>query len=303
MICFLLIFFYFVGSGSSASSRQSSHVWNYFSKEPTDDPGRFVVRCMLCIEQGKTARPLAFGKGAGTGTLNRHLESKHGITRASHESAAARGEQGGGLRQTQIGGFTTTSPGGGMPFAYNRDRMVQEFATYVTLDELPFSHGESENLERMIKTSLNPAFRRIPRNTLKRHTQKQYYSARANLIEFFSTFAGKVSLTSDCWSSSQGEPYICITVHWIDSDFILQKRIIAFDVMDESHSGYNIKQRILETTREFNLVDMIFSISLDNASANKKCIDYIRPEILSTLNGVFLHVRFCAHIIKLSAKK
>ena len=73
--------------------------------------------------------------------------------------------------------------------------------------------------------------------------------------------------------------------------------------MDESHSGYNIKQRILETTKEFNLFDKIYSISLDNASANKKCIDYIRPEILSTLNGVFLHVRFCAHIINLSAQK
>ena len=79
--------------------------------------------------------------------------------------------------------------------------------------------------------------------------------------------------------------------------------MIAFDVMDESHSSYNIKQRILETVREFNLLDKIFSISLDNASANKKCIDYIRPEIPSTLNGVFLHIKCCAHIINLSAQK
>lgn len=41
--------------------------------------------------------------------------------------------------------------------------------------------------------------------------------------------------------------------------------MIAFDVMDESHSGYNIKLRILETVKEFNLFDNIFSISLDNA--------------------------------------
>ena len=49
----------------------------------------------------------------------------------------------------------------------------------------------------MIKISLNPVIRRIPRNTPKRHTQKQYYSARAHLIDFFSIFDGKVSLTSD----------------------------------------------------------------------------------------------------------
>ena len=102
---------------------------------------------MLCVQQGKTPKALAFGKGEDAGTLNRHLESKHEITRFNHESAAARGEHGGGLQQTQIGGFMTTSAGGVMPFAYNRDRMIQEFATYVTLDELPFSHGESKNLE------------------------------------------------------------------------------------------------------------------------------------------------------------
>ena len=181
--------------------------------------------------------------------------------------------------------------------------MVEDFATYVTLEELPFSHGESPNLEYMVKHSLNPAFRKIPRNTLKRHTQKQYYAQRAQLIEYFRDFDGMVSLTSDCWSSSQGEPYICVTVHWISSDYLLEKRIIAFDVMDESHSGYNIKQRILDTIKEFNLFNKVFTISLDNAAANKKAIDYIRPDIPLALDGIFLHVRCCAHIINLSAQK
>ena len=181
--------------------------------------------------------------------------------------------------------------------------MIQDFSTFITLDKLPFSHGESENLEYMVRNSLNSAFRKISRNTLKRNTQKQYYSARANLIEFFRTFNGMVSLTSDCWSSSQGEPYICITVHLINVDYLLQKRIIAFDVMDESHSDYNIKQRLLDTIKGFNLFNKVFSISLDNASANKKCIYYIRNDIPLVLDGQFLHVRCCAHIINLSAQK
>ena len=239
-------------------------------------------------------------KGAGTGGLDRHLKKHHGITKENHESGAARG---GTSQQTQMGGFMTSSPGGGMPFAYNRDRMIEQFATYVTLDELPFSHGESDNLEHMIKTSINPAFRRIPRNTLKRHTQKQYYGQRAQLIEYFHDFDGMVSLTSDCWSSSQGEPFICVTVHWIDSDYYLQKRIIAFDVMDERHTGYNIKQRILETINEFNLLHKVFTISLDNASSNNKAMEYIRNDIPTIIDGVFLHVRCCAHIINLSAQK
>ena len=117
----------------------------------------------------------------------------------------------------------TSSRSVGMPFACNGDRMIEEFTTYVTLDELPFSHGESENLKQMIKTSLDHAFKRIPRSALKRHTQKQYYSLRAQLIKYFRDFDGMISLTSDCWSSSQSEPFICVTGHWIDSHYFLQK--------------------------------------------------------------------------------
>ena len=47
----------------------------------------------------------------------------------------------------------------------------------------------------------------------------------------------------------------------------------------------------------------MFTISLDNASANKKDIDYIRHDIPLVLNGIFLHVRCCAHIINLSDQK
>ena len=80
--------------------------------------------------------------------LDRHLVKHHGISNHSHVNGAARGAS---PQQTQIGGFMTSSHNGGMPFAYNRNKMIKEFATYLTLDELPFSHSESDNLEHIIK--------------------------------------------------------------------------------------------------------------------------------------------------------
>ncbi|KAK9742550.1 hypothetical protein RND81_03G181100 [Saponaria officinalis] len=195
------------------------------------------------------------------------------------------------------------TPGGGMPFFYNRERMIDNMATYVNLDELPFSYGDSLNFENFTRLSLQPAYSRVPRNTLKRRTMKQYKEARAKLIEFFGSFNGRVCLTSDTWSSKQGEPYLCITVHWIGDDFILQKRIIVFDVMDEQHTGYNIYTRINNTLIEFNLSDKVFSISFDNATANTKAIDYVKQKMNLLLNGELVHVRCCAHIINLSAQE
>ncbi|KAL2896189.1 putative AC transposase [Bienertia sinuspersici] len=49
----------------------------------------------------------------------------------------------------------------------------------VIVDELPFSFGESPNYEYFNRVALQPQYRRVPRNTLKRHTQQAYYAYMA----------------------------------------------------------------------------------------------------------------------------
>lgn len=87
----------------------------------------------------------------------------------THESGGAARGQG---KQTQLGSFMGSSPGGCTHFSCNVDRLVEDFATYITLDELPFPTGDSPNLEHMIGNSLQPTYRRILRDILKRPTQK-----------------------------------------------------------------------------------------------------------------------------------
>ncbi|KAL1814632.1 hypothetical protein ACET3Z_017206 [Daucus carota] len=50
------------GSGASGSwtarkKNLKSHVWNYFSRHPTDDPSRINVHCEICIQLGKSPDP------------------------------------------------------------------------------------------------------------------------------------------------------------------------------------------------------------------------------------------------------
>ena len=215
------------------------------------------------------------------------------------------GEDSSSAGQTQLHGYAISMAGAGMPFVYNRDRMIDEFAKYVILDELPLNHGESPNYEYFNRVSMQPAYRRIPRNTLKRHTQKLFYAYRGYLMQMFRTFDDRVSLTSDTWTSFLGEPFICVTVHWIDHDWFLQKRIICFEGMEENHTGFNIKTRIVSCLKNFHLVDKVFSISFDNASANTRAIDFLKQDtdISILLNGILLHVRCCAHILNLCVQE
>ena len=79
----------------------------------------------------------------------------------------------------------------------------------------------------------------------------------------------------------------------------LKKRIIAFDIMEERHTDFNIKTRIVNTCREFNLDDKVLSVSFDNASADTQAIRGIKNNLSLVLDRVFVHVRCCAHILNL----
>ncbi|KAL2896441.1 Zinc finger BED domain-containing protein RICESLEEPER 2, partial [Bienertia sinuspersici] len=130
----------------------------------------------------------------------------------------------------------------------------------------PVQFWLSPNYEYFNRVALQPQYRRVPRNTLKRHTQQAYYAYRGYLMEMFRTYDGRVSLTSDTWTFTFGEPFVCMIVHWIDDDWLLQKRIICFEVMEEAHNGLNIKTHKL------------FFISLDNATANTKAMDFLKKD-------------------------
>ena len=96
--------------------------------------------------------------GGGTGSFNKHLAKKHRITKETHATSGNRTTS--GSRQWKM-----DIPGGGMPFKYNRNEMIDEFSKYVICDELPFNHGESKAFEYYTRKTLQPQYRVIPRNT------------------------------------------------------------------------------------------------------------------------------------------
>ena len=116
----------------------------------------------------------------------------------------------------------------------------------------------------------------------------------------FSGLPNNVSICSDIWSDQwQIHHYMGITSHWLDSDWIIQKRIIAFRVFDERHTSDNIFKLIKIMLEEYNLTNKIFSISFDNASANTASIDELINNCSPILGGKYFHVRCICHVLNL----
>ena len=62
---------------------------------------------------------------------------------------------------------------------------------------------------------------------------------------------------ADMWTSKQHLGYIDICSHFIDENWILQKRLIAFKMLEHTHSGVNMATIFLDILWSLNIHDRI----------------------------------------------
>ena len=51
-------------------------------------------------------------------------------------------------------------------------------------------------------------------------------------------------MTSDLWTSITTDGYIAVSVHFIDNDWVLQKKILKFSFMPPPHSGVALSEKV-----------------------------------------------------------
>ena len=89
--------------------------------------------------------------------------------------------------------------------------------------------------------------------------------------------------------------------HFIDNDWMLQKKMINFCQV-KSHMGKNLARMVESCLNSWGQT-RVLSMTVDNATSNDKAIEYMQKRLMSwnflVLNGNYLHMRCCAHIINL----
>ena len=67
--------------------------------------------------------------------------------------------------------------------------------------------------------------------------------------------------------------WFCLTTHWIDTDWILQNKIIAFRRFSYPHSHQNIFVAIKDAVSEYMPCEKKNSIKFDNATNNSRAVE------------------------------
>ena len=128
-----------------------------------------------------------------------------------------------------------------------------------------------------------------------------------------------VCLTSDIWSGKAKDDYLSVVAHYINLDWQLEKKVLGLVLIDCSHNGQNIADRVASVLGEYGVLEKVFAVTLDNASSNVSAMRMLRP-ILSkyldlevpvedprhpetAITTMFLHQRCACHIINLIVKE
>ncbi|TYG36744.1 hypothetical protein ES288_D13G087700v1 [Gossypium darwinii] len=178
---------------------------------------------------------------------------------------------------------------------FDVDECRQAISTFLVCAKHSFMTVEEPGFRYMRIAS--PNFKNISRQTATRDVLKYYAKERDHVKEELAKSPGLICLTSDNWNLEHtNDEYICITAHWVDKDWKLQKRIIRFRALFPPYDGLNIADELVLCLSQWGIDKKIFSITLDNASYN----DVMVSSILC--DGAFFQVRCCAHILNLIVK-
>lgn len=145
--------------------------------------------------------------------------------------------------------------------------------------EIPFRKVEHESFHEFMSLA-SPRFQICSRTTLARDVSKLWDSERMILKFFLSLNCQRVCLTTDMWTSScQKLSYMCVTTHFIDNNWHLQKKILTFCQIT-SHTGDAICATMEMCLNSWGL-NRVLSLTVDNASSNDVGVEPLKRRLLS----------------------
>ena len=97
----------------------------------------------------------------------------------------------------------------------------------IILDELPFKFVEGKRFKRFMSLSC-PRYHIPSRWTVARDCYQLYVDEKICLKQFLSFNSQKMYFTTDTWTSLQKVNYMCLTAHFVDNDWKLNKKIVIF---------------------------------------------------------------------------
>ncbi|CAI0401782.1 unnamed protein product, partial [Linum tenue] len=226
-----------------------SPVWQHYDCYK-DAKGKKKARCHYC---GKSLA--GDPSGNGTSSLGRHTQ----------RCLKKQKEKG---KQLNLELNPTSVEGQGVlgTWKFDQEFIRAGLVEMIILDEMPFRSVEKEGFKRFMARAC-PMFKIPSRRSIREDCFRLFLEQKGKLRDYFKIkCGGRVSITTDSWTSCQNFNYMCITAHFVGKDWKLYKKVISFCKIT-SHKGIDLGDAIADCLEHWGLKN-IFTVTVDNASAN-----------------------------------
>nr|XP_054606785.1 E3 SUMO-protein ligase ZBED1-like [Nothobranchius furzeri] len=227
----------------------TSVVWNWFGFRPSDTQ-QSTIFCRTC-------KRAVVAKGGNTTNLFHHLKQKHFLeynkaVKAREDaspstSAVVRPKK---LTQQTIG----TAINSCTPYDKSRKRWreLTNAVTHCLARDMMLVQSVEKGFTKMLKTfdsryklPTKKYFSKVALPALYEEVRTEVANALSS-VEFFAS-------TTDMWSSRTSDPYMSLTIHYVDKDWKLKNKCLETSFFPEDHTGENIAKGLKEFLSSWNL--------------------------------------------------
>ncbi|KAL0228016.1 hypothetical protein RCL1_004159 [Eukaryota sp. TZLM3-RCL] len=144
-----------------------------------------------------------------------------------------------------------------------QDNFEQLLIEWLVCDQEPLAIVDSKKFIKLIKF-LNESVKIPSRNTIRKKIIQQFEDKRLAIKNFLIVNESRMSLTCDLWTSGAQVPFLGITAHLIDKDFILKSFVLDMKMLPHPHSAVDIADSISETLEQFEISNKVIAVTTDN---------------------------------------
>ncbi|CAH1435710.1 unnamed protein product [Lactuca virosa] len=263
--------------------KQTSPVWHVFEllNDVVTKDGIKRAKCRWCDEVTK------YDSRYGTGNLQRH------INKCYRPDKLIVGQMLLGKDKDSL--MLKSSK-------FSKDIFREKLVRAIVMHNLPLSFVDYSGIKELFEY-VSEDLNLICRNTVRSDIVNMHKKEMNKLKSFLKEVPGRICLTSDLWTSITTDGYISLTAHFIDENWILQKRLLNFSDMPPPHNGISLSEKGYSMLADWGIEGKLFSITLDNASSNDTFVNILKLQLnvrkALIKDGQFFHIRCCAHILNL----
>lgn len=183
---------------------------------------------------------------------------------------------------------------------FDQERSRSDLARMIILHGYPLTMVDHVGFKVFVK-NLQPMFEIVPNNDVEYSCLEIYRKERQKVYEMVNNFHGRINLSVEMWSSLENGEYLCLTAHYIDEDWKLQKKIMNFVTLDPSHTEDMLSEVIIKCVTDWNIDSKLFALTFDDCSIDDDIVLKIKDRISQSrplLNhGQLFDVRSAAHVL------